>query len=277
MVPGVTENRVVLITGTSTGIGRSIADTLASHGFTVFGTSRNPENYESPSTWKLVKLDVRSDESVKSCIQDLLNRVGHLDVLINNAGYGLDGALEEATLEQVRNQFETNYFGIIRTIKAVLPLMRAQSGGWIINISAGNASTRLPFMGHYTATKCAMEGFSEILRQEVRLFGIKVSVIEPGFFKSNIAETVQLGRDIIEQYEPLRTSWLETLRDGVRNGANPELVGRCILRILSSRRPKFMYIVGPRAGISIWVHRWLPENIAQWIFRIGLGVRAQGH
>ncbi len=269
-----TENRVVLITGASTGIGRSIADHLASHQFTVFGTSRHPEAFQAPMNWNLVKLDVCSDESVEYCIKDILGRTGKLDVLINNAGYGLDGALEEATLAQVKDQFETNYFGVIRTIKTILPVMRGKSGGHIINISAGNASVRLPFIGHYTAAKCALEGFSEILRQEVRPFGIHVSVVEPSFFKSNIAETSQMGEDLIGQYEPLRTRWLDAYRRAVRNGADPITVARCIVRILMSKKPGFMYLVGPELGLSIWIHRWFPENLAQSIFRTRLGVRS---
>lgn len=268
-----TGERVVLITGASTGIGRSIADYLAMHHFSVFGTSRNPEAYMSPTNWNLVKLDVRSDESVDYCIKDILNRTGRLDALINNAGYGLDGALEEATLAQVKDQFDTNYFGALRTIKTVLPVMRVNSEGYIINISAGNASTRLPFMGHYTATKCALEGFSEILRQEVRPFGIHVSVVEPAFFKSNIFETVQLGEDLVGQYEPLRTRWLDALRRGVQNGADPIIIAHCIMRILTSKKPGFMYIIGPEAGLAIWIHRWFPEDLSRWIFRTRMGVR----
>lgn len=268
-----TEKRVVLITGASTGIGRAVADALASHHFTVFGTSRKPEAYLPPMDWNLVKLDVCSDESVECCIRDILNRSGRIDVLINNAGYGLDGALEEATLAQAKEQFETNYFGMVRTIKAVLPTMRAQSGGYIINISAGNASTRLPFMGHYTATKCAMEGFSEILRQEVKPFGIHVSVIEPSFIKSNISETVQFGKDIIPVYEPLRTIWLNALGNAVRNGTDPHIIALSILCILANKKPRFMYLSGPLLGSTIWIHRLLPENLSQLIYRVVLGVR----
>jgi NAD(P)-dependent dehydrogenase (short-subunit alcohol dehydrogenase family) len=152
--------------------------------------------------------------------------------------------------------------------------MRAQSGGYIINISSGNASIRLPFIGHYTATKCALEGFSEILRQEVRPFGIQVSVIEPPFLKSNISETIQLGKDLIEQYEPLRTRWIDIIRGEVRNGADPIVIARCIMRILMSKRPRFMYVPGSEARLGIWIHRWLPENISQWIFRTRYGVKS---
>jgi NAD(P)-dependent dehydrogenase (short-subunit alcohol dehydrogenase family) len=152
--------------------------------------------------------------------------------------------------------------------------MRAQSGGYIINISSGNASIRLPFMGHYTATKCALEGFSEILRQEVRPFGVQVSAIEPPFLKSYISETNQLGKDLIEQYEPLRTRWIDIIRGEVRNGADPIVIARCIMRILMSKRPRFMYVPGSEARLGIWIHRWLPENISQWIFRTRYGVKS---
>ncbi len=267
------KKRVVLITGASTGIGLSIADTLARDNFLVFGTSRNPEAYIPPANWNLIKLDVCSDESVHCCIKDILSVTGHIDVLINNAGYGLDGAIEEATLTQIIDQFETNYFGMIRTIKAVLPTMRLQPQGYIINISAGNASTRLPFMGHYTATKCAMEGFSEILRREVKPFGIHVSVVEPSFVKSNITSTVQFGRDVIVQYEPMRSRWLNAIGSGVRNGSDPDIVARCIVSILANNKPRFMYHSGPGLGLLIWAHRLLPETISHWIDRVAMGVK----
>ncbi len=259
--------RVVLITGASTGIGRSIADHLAKHGFTVFGTSRNPKEYEKPSNWSLVSLDVCSDESVEDCVRAVFEKAGGLDAIVNNAGYGLDGALEEATLQQAKAQFETNYFGVFRMIKAVLPFMRAQSRGHIINISAGNASLRLPFMGHYTATKCAMEALTEVLRREVKPFGINVSFIEPGFFRTNIADTIQLGEDRIAGYEPWRTQWIDAYRGGIRQGPDPIPVAKCVLQILFSKSPRLFYAVGSGVGLAIWVHRLLPENL----FSLGIG------
>jgi len=253
--------RVVLITGASTGIGQTIADYLAEHGFVVFGTSRDPKKHGGPPGWSLVPLDVCSDESVESCVRTVLEKAGRIDALVNNAGYGLDGALEEATLRQAMAQFETNYFGAFRMIKAVLPSMRDQPRADIINISAGNASIRLPFMGHYTATKCALEALSEVLRREVRPFGINVSFIEPGFFRSSIMETVQLGDDRVEGYEPWRTRWIDTYRDSVRNGPDPIPVARCVLRILNSSRPRLFYGVGSGVGLTTWAHRLLPEDL----------------
>jgi NAD(P)-dependent dehydrogenase (short-subunit alcohol dehydrogenase family) len=253
--------RVVLITGASSGIGQAIAEHLAKHSLTVFGTSRDPTRHQQPIGWNLIQLDVCSDESVTQCVKAVMEKAGRLDVLVNNAGYGLDGALEEATLDQVKSQFETNYFGMLRLTKAVLPLMRAQSGGRIINISAGNASFRLPFLGHYTATKCAMEGYSDILRQEVKPFCIHVSVIEPGFLKTNIGETVQLGEDRIIDYEPWRTRWLGAYRESLQNAPAPTSVAQCVFQILSSNKPRFLYIVGLKQVLGVWLHRLLPEGL----------------
>jgi NAD(P)-dependent dehydrogenase (short-subunit alcohol dehydrogenase family) len=191
----------------------------------------------------------------------VLERTGHLDALVNNAGYGLDGAIEEATLRQAMAQFETNYFGVFRMIKAVLPFMRRQSRAYIINISAGNASFRLPFMGHSTATKCAIEALSEVLRREVKPFGINVSIIEPGFFRTNIMDTVQLGEDSVQSYEPWRTQWIDVYRDGIRNGPDPIPVAKCVLRILSSKSPRLFYGVGLGMGLTNWAHRLLPEDL----------------
>jgi len=268
------EHRVVLVTGASTGIGHSISQCLSGEGFCTFGTSRNPQAYPPPLGWRLIQLDVCSDESARRCIQEVLAQEGRLDVLINNAGYGLNGALEEATLEQVLAQFETNYFGALRMIKNVLPLMRAQASGNIINITSGSASLRLPFYGHYTAAKCALEGYSEVLRWEVKPFGIHVSVIEPGYFKSNIAETIQLGSDLIPDYEPGRSDWLTSIRKGIRKGPDPKPVAQSVLHILHSRKPRFLYIAGLDLAAGRWARRLLPEGLYRALLSRFLGVPA---
>ena len=265
--------KVVLVTGSSTGIGRAVADRLAGNGFTVFGTSRRPGAHAPPRGWDLVELDVRSDESVARCLNTVLERVQRIDALVNNAGYGLGGAAEEATPEQVRAEFETNFFGLFRLTMAVLPIMRRQGRGTIINISSGNAAVRLPFSSHYVASKCAVEGLSACMRQELRPLGVHVSVIEPTFLKSNIADAIEMGEEKIDAYEPWRTGWSEAIKRSVRHGADPGLVAGCVARILSRRQPRYLYIVGPDLRLARWARKFLPERLFYWGIRRAMRVR----
>jgi NAD(P)-dependent dehydrogenase (short-subunit alcohol dehydrogenase family) len=161
--------RVVLITGASSGVGQSTARLLARRGFTVFGTSRNPSSADRVPGVEMLTLDVRDDDSVRACVETILHRSGRLDVVINNAGYELAGALEELSSEEARAQFETNFFGVVRMVNAVLPLMRHQKRGHIINVSSLTGLTASPFLGIYSASKFALEGYTEALRHEVSL------------------------------------------------------------------------------------------------------------
>jgi NAD(P)-dependent dehydrogenase (short-subunit alcohol dehydrogenase family) len=169
------EKRTVLITGVSSGIGQATAGLLARGGYTVFGASRNPAIAEPIPGVEMLPLDVCSDESVRACIDTLFARVAHLDVLVNNAGYALRGALEEVTLQEAKAQFETNLFGIVRMTKGVLPTMRKQGHGQIINISSAVGLAALPFVGFYSASKFALEGYTEALRHEVKPFNIQLT------------------------------------------------------------------------------------------------------
>jgi NAD(P)-dependent dehydrogenase (short-subunit alcohol dehydrogenase family) len=269
--------KVVLITGASTGIGRVTADRLAEAGFNVFGTSRRPGEHAAPEGWDLLQLDVRSDDSVARCVKDVVDRTGRIDALVNNAGFGLGGAAEEATPEQVRAEFETNVFGLFRMTRAVLPDMRRRGKGAIINISSGNAAVRLPFSSHYVASKCAVEGLSACLRQELKPLGIHVSVIEPTFLKSNIADTIEMGEEKIDDYEPWATAWEETMRRSVQTGADPGPVAECVVRILASRRPRYLYVVGPDLRLARWAKQFLPEELFYWGIRRALRVKPNGH
>ena len=162
--------KVVLITGASSGIGQSIARLLAQKGFTVFGASRNPDAVEHVPAVEVLPLDVRSDESVKACVDAVLARAGRLDILVNNAGYMLAGAVEEVTIEEARAQFETNFFGAMRTVKAALPIMRQRRSGTIINISSlAGPVPGPPFCGMYSASKFALEAYTEHQWCEVRV------------------------------------------------------------------------------------------------------------
>ena len=176
--------RVVLITGASSGVGQATARLLAQQGRKVFGTSRAPTSAEPVGNLTMVALDVRSDASVAACVNAVSSQAGGADVLVNNAGYELGGALEEHSIDEAKAQFETNFFGIVRMTKAVLPLMRRQKEGQIVNISSLSGLAPIPFMGMYSASKWAVDGYTEALRMELKPLNIRVSQIEPGFLKS---------------------------------------------------------------------------------------------
>jgi NAD(P)-dependent dehydrogenase (short-subunit alcohol dehydrogenase family) len=188
------QEKVVLVTGVSSGIGRTIAAVLASRGFRVFGTTRRSgEPGRQLSDVELVRLDVRDEESVRSCVKTVLDKAGRIDALINNAGYTLIGALEETTIDEAKQLFETNFFGAMRMTQAVLRSMRERRSGRIINIGSVVGFVPAPYQGIYCASKHALEGYSESLDHEVRQFGIRVSVIEPGFTRTNIAQNSQMA------------------------------------------------------------------------------------
>src|SRR5262245_29150488 len=173
------DQNVILITGASSGVGQATALLLAKSGYRVFGTSRTATG--SHPEFEMMPLDVRNDASVKACVDAVLTRAGRLDVLINNAGHEMAGAVEELSLDESKAEFETNFFGVVRLVKAVLPIMRRQKQGRIINVSSLSGRTSIPFLGIYSASKFALEGYTEALRHEVKPFNIHVSLAEPSF------------------------------------------------------------------------------------------------
>src|SRR5262245_2598374 len=165
-----TDPQVVLITGASSGVGRAAARVLSQHGYRVFGTSRDPAGSPASPDVELVALDVRNDDSVAACAKSVFDRAGRVDILVNNAAYELAGALEETSVEEAKAQFETNFFGVVRMVRAVLPSMRERRQGRIVNVSSLSGVSAIPFMGIYSASKFALEGYTEALRMEVEPF-----------------------------------------------------------------------------------------------------------
>ena len=206
-------SQTVLVTGASSGIGQAIAQLLTERGFNVYGTSRKP-------TGKLIPLDVRSDDSVRACI----DRVGPIDVLVNNAGYSLMSAAEETSIDEAKAQLETNFFGAVRMVNAVLPAMRKAGAGKIINIGSLAGITAIPFSAFYTASKFAIDGYSEALWHEVRPFGIHVTVLEPGFIHTKIGETTQTAATQLAPYDGVRQRAQAALARQVQHGIAPEKV-----------------------------------------------------
>jgi short-subunit dehydrogenase len=257
-----TENRVVLITGTSSGFGRETARLLLSRGFRVYGTSRNPSARPQEPGVGMIALDVDSDNSVQNGVKELLDETGRLDVLVNNAGYVLTGGAEETSITEAKAQFETDFFGPVRVAKAVLPTMRKQRSGQIINLSSMAAILPVPFEGYYAAAKAALLAWSEALRHEVKSFGIKVSVVEPGFFKTNLGNSRKNTKSMIPEYDELRLRANAALDDDFENGADPKIVGEKVLRIIESRNPKLEYAVGREKRYRTLKHV-MPQSIIE--------------
>ncbi len=198
------QEKVALVTGVSSGIGRAIAGLLSRHGFRVFGTERgNAGATRALENVERVHVDVREEESIHSCLRTVLDRAGRIDVLVNNAGYTMIGSLEETTIDEAKGLFETNFFGVLRMTQAVLPFMRGQRSGRIINIGSVVGFVPAPYQGIYCASKHALEGYSESLDHEVRQLGIRVSVIEPGFTRTNIAQNSHVIAHPLEAYTPV--------------------------------------------------------------------------
>ncbi|HEY6410909.1 MAG TPA: SDR family NAD(P)-dependent oxidoreductase [Ktedonobacteraceae bacterium] len=255
-------NQVALVTGASSGIGQATAELLAASGFTVFGTSRAPD--QAARSYRWLSLDVRSDASVEAAVQSLLEQVGRIDVLVNNAGYSQIGAIEESSIADVQFQFDTNLLGVIRMIKAVLPVMRRQGSGRIINVSSVVGHVAPPYVGVYATSKFALEGLSEALREEVRPFGVDVSLVEPAFVKTHIVSKPPTNP--IAAYTPGREAALQALSTSVESGMDPGVVAHVILRAATTR-PRLRYLVGRDAKVLMLLKRLLPDPLFERVRR----------
>jgi NAD(P)-dependent dehydrogenase (short-subunit alcohol dehydrogenase family) len=250
---------VVLITGASSGIGRAIAEALVQEGMTVFGTSRYPDRVTPAAGVEYVRLDVRSEDSVRACVDEVMQRAGRVDVLINNAGYELGGAIEATTLEEAKTQFETNFFGVARLIKAVLPAMRARGSGHIINMSSVVGwLVPAPFLGYYAASKMALEGYTEVLRQEVLPFGVKVSLIEPSFINTDLGNNRQMAAANIAAYAPWQRRAFGVIEYREHTAPPPRLVAATVLQAIRQSNPRPRYTVGEGVWGLSFIRRFLP-------------------
>jgi NAD(P)-dependent dehydrogenase (short-subunit alcohol dehydrogenase family) len=247
---------VVLVTGASSGIGQASASLLAQNGFHVFGTGRNPDP-SADSGFPLLALDVRSRTSVEAAVQMVLDQAGRIDVLVNNAGYAQSGALEEVQPDEAHAQFDTNVYGVMRVTQAVLPWMRRQRSGRIINISSVLGQIAPPFLGVYAASKFAIEGMTESLRAELRPFGIYVSLVEPGFVRSNIVNNAPSRS--IDEYDLQRAAAAAFARQGIENGLDASAVAEVVLRIATTPKPGLRHRVGRTTSVLIGLKRFLPE------------------
>jgi short-subunit dehydrogenase len=253
--------RVVLVTGASSGVGQATARLLSQRNYKVFGTSRNPGGSEPITNVEMVALDVRADDSVSACVKAVLDQAGRLDVLINNAGHELAGAAEELSLDETKAQFETNFFGVVRMAKAVLPIMRRQKRGQIINVGSLSGLTPIPFLGIYSASKFALEGYTEALRHEVKPFNIHVSLTEPAFLKTPMMDNRQVAAGRINEYDPWRQRAFDAVRAYEEKAPGPESVAETVLEIVATERPRLRYLVGQQAKSATRLRRFLPESL----------------
>ncbi|WP_296383530.1 SDR family oxidoreductase [Winogradskyella sp.] len=255
-------SKVVLITGGSSGIGKSVGEYLKEKGFKVYGTSRNPENYPD-SQFPIVALDVTKQETISTCITEVLKYESKIDILVNNAGAGITGPIEEIPDVEIKRNFETNLFGPINVIKAVLPSMRSQKSGLIINVTSIAGYMGLPYRGVYSASKGALELITEAFRMELKEFGIQMTNVAPGDFATNIAAGRYHAPALDDS--PYKENYGNSLRmmdEHVDNGSNPQEMAEAIFKIIKTKNPKTHYKVGAfMQKFSIVLKRILPDTI----------------
>ncbi len=255
-------SKVILITGGSSGIGKSIGEFLTTKGFIVYGTSRSPERYKD-SKFPIIALDVKEVASINSAVESVITAEGRLDVLINNAGVGITGPIEETPEEQIQHNFDTNFFGPINVIKAVLPQMRKQNSGLVINITSIAGYMGLPYRGIYSASKGALELLTEAFRMELKDFNIKMTNIAPGDFATNIAagrfhSPVTKG----SPYEKAYGSVLKDIDEHVDSGSDPIEMAQMVLKVINTKNPKIHYKVGAfMQKFSIVLKFILPDKV----------------
>jgi short-subunit dehydrogenase len=255
-----TPRPVALVTGAYTGLGKFAAQGLVTAGFDVVGTSRSTEGLARREGVTFFDLDVTSDDSVALLIKRVLAQFGRIDVLINNAGMGISGATEENSIAQAQRLFDINVFGVMRMTKAVLPHMRAQKRGRIVNISSVFGFMPAPYMAAYSATKYAVEGYSESVDHEVREHGIRVVVVEPGGTKTGFDDNSTPPDSPSEVYARQRHTTSQVLADEVNDGDDPVTVAKAIVAAATDPKPKLRYPASPRARQLSTMRRFVPAR-----------------
>lgn len=270
--PRAGDEKVALITGASGGIGLAAGVALLRAGYRVFGTSRHAAPGGIRQGIRMLRCDVTDDASVKQMIKDLVGLAGRIDVLVNNAGRSLIGAAEESSLDQAQSLFDINVFGIIRTTTEVLPVMRKQGHGRIINISSVAGFLPGPYTALYNATKHAVEGYSESLDHELRTFGIRVSLVEPVFTRTALEENGDKPDRILSVYDKGRAAMNATWRNGIAAGDPVEAVADKVVQAATEKQPSIRYTPGKVAGRLRLMRRFVPEKMFEKSFRKQMGV-----
>lgn len=247
------KKKVAVVTGSSSGIGYETALLLARNGFDTFATMRNLNKSQDISEvskienlpLRVLQLDVNDDRSVADAINNIFNEKKAIDVVVNNAGYGLMGSVEDSSLDEIKAQFETNFFGAIRVMQKVIPIMRKQKSGTIVNVSSIAGRIGFPLGSSYVSSKFALEGLSESMSYELKQFGIKIVLIEPGVINTNFSfVTPKKAVDANSFYSQLMNKLEENLLSTIANGTHPKEVAAVILRSITEESPEYRYLVG---------------------------------
>jgi len=254
-------SKIALVTGASSGIGEATAERLARAGYKVYGTSRKA-GASGQRSFEMLSLDVTSDASVEAAVGEVLRREGRIDLLVNNAGFGVAPAgAEESSMDQVRAIFDTNFFGIVRMTRAVVPHMRRQGSGRIVNIGSVLGFLPMPYAALYAATKHAVEGYSESLDHELRTRGIRVSVIEPAYTKTQFDANFVQPDARLDEYREIRASLVDTLSKVMATADEPGVVAEVVLKAASAEQPKLRYTAGAVAGRLRLLRRFAPAGV----------------
>lgn len=247
--------KVAIVTGSSSGIGFETSILLARSGYTTYATMRDVDKSKPlrdivikeslPLT--IIQLDVTKENSVSNAIESITKRSGRIDILVNNAGYGLTGAFEDLGIDEIKSQYETNFFGLIRTTQSVLPIMRQQKSGTIVNISSGLGRFGIATSSAYSSSKFAIEGLTESMSYELEPFGIRTIIVEPGIIKTNFLKSSKLARKATDPNSPYR-NFIQNMEKGminlIENGQDPRFVAEIILKAIEDPTPRIRYLAG---------------------------------
>jgi len=260
---------VAIVTGASSGIGQATAELLANSGYKVYGTSRK-EVPPAQRSYKMITLDVNSEASIEAAIKEVVNIEGRIDLVVNNAGFGVTpGGAEESSMEQTKMIFDTNFFGIVRMTRAVVPYMRKQGKGRIINIGSILGLIPAPYMATYAATKHAVEGYSESLDHELRTRGIRVSVVEPGYTNTHFeANTLEVDAKI-DEYNIARKALAKLMKLAIAAGDDPKVVANVVLKAANAKHPRLRYAAGKLACRLSLLRRFAPAAL------VDIGIRQE--
>jgi Short-chain dehydrogenases of various substrate specificities len=270
------DKKTVLVTGCSSGIGYATCLMFARNSFATYGSARDLSKAEriqeitnrEKLPLKIIRLDVNEDESIRIAIQEIISDSGRIDILINNAGYGMFGPIEEISIEEIKEQFETNFFGTIRLIKAIVPIMRKQRKGTIVNISSMVGRFGVPLNAAYVSSKFALEGLSESISFELQEFGIKVILVEPGVIQTDFFQNLKnRGNDTKSRYYKLMDKRIAFLKGAMKNSvSSSDQVANTILHAVNSRDPDMRYVIGNDATNSIHMRNSLSDReFMKWI------------
>lgn len=255
------KSKIAIVTGASSGIGEATAELLENSGYKVYGTSRKGAQI-AQRPYQMIVMDVNSEESIEAALREVVKIEGRIDLVVNNAGFGVaPGGAEESSIEQGKMIFDTNFFGIVRMTRAVVPYMRRQGEGRIINIGSILGLIPAPYMATYAATKHAVEGFSESLDHELRTRGIRVSVIEPGYTNTHFEANTQEVDSKIDEYTIARKALTKLVKLAVEGGDDPKVVANVVLKAANAKHPKLRYTAGKLACRLSFLRRFAPAAL----------------